>query len=82
MTTIHEIELDLSVSESCSKMASLDELFCCYFSCKFTNVEMLGTLAKYNKCMMSLSTSKRYLKRLGLRRCVPHVYEKICGYCM
>ena len=32
-------------------------------------------LAKYNECVMSLSTLKRYLKRLGLRRRVPHGYE-------
>ena len=82
MTTIHEIELNLSVSESCSKMASLDELLCYYFSCKFTNVEILGMLAKNNKCAVSLSTLKRYLKTLGLRRRVPHGYEKICSYCM
>ena len=56
-------------------MASFDELLCYYFSCKFTNVEMLGMLVKYNKCVMSLFTLKRYLERLGLRRCVPHGYE-------
>ena len=36
---------------------------------------MLGMLAKYNKFVMSLSTLKRYLKRLELRRRVPHGYE-------
>ena len=56
-------------------MASLDELLCYYFSWKFTNVEMLGMLAKYNKCVMSLPTLKRYLQRLGLRGRVPHGYE-------
>ena len=57
-------------------MASLDELLCYYFSCKFTNVKMLGMLlAKYNKCVMSLSRLKRYIKRLGLRRRVLHGYE-------
>ena len=56
-------------------MASLEELLCYYFSCKFTNVDMLGMIAKYNKCVMSLSTLKRYLKRLGLRTREPHAYE-------
>ena len=39
------------------------------------NVEMLGMLTKYNKCLMSLSKLKRYLKKLVLRRRVPHGYE-------
>lgn len=67
--------INLSLSECSCKMASFDELLCYYFSCKFTNVEMLGMLVKYNKCVMSLFTLKRYLERLGLRRCVPHGYE-------
>ena len=36
---------------------------------------MLGMSAKYNKCVMSLSTLKRYLKRLDLKRRIPHGYE-------
>ena len=36
---------------------------------------MLGISAKYNKCVMSVSTLKRYLKRLDLKRRVPHGYE-------
>ena len=82
MTTMQEIALDLLVSECCSKMAPLDQLLCYYLSCKFMNVEMLGMHAKYSKYVMSLSTLKRYLKRLGLRRRVPHGYEKIYSYCM
>ena len=49
-------------------MSSLDELLCYY---KFANVEMLGMLTKYSKCVMSLSTLKRYLKKLGLGRRLP-----------
>ena len=36
------------------------------------NVELLGMLPKYEKFVMGLSTLKRYLKRVGLRRRVPH----------
>ena len=56
-------------------MASLDELLRYYFSWKLTNVEMLGMPSKYNKCVMSLFTLKRYLKELGLRRRLPYGYE-------
>ena len=31
--------------------------------------------SKYNKCVMSLFTLKRYLEKLGLRRRLPHGYE-------
>ena len=34
-------------------------------------------LPKYEKFAMGLSTLKRYLKRVGLRRRVPHGYENI-----
>ena len=41
------------------------------------NVEMLGMLPKYEKFAIGLSTLKRYLKRVGLRRRVPHGYKNI-----
>ena len=63
-------------------MAPPGELLCYYFFYKFMNGEMLGVLAKYSKFLMSLSTLKRYLKRRGLRKRLPHGYEKICSYCM
>ena len=65
-----------------SKMTASVELLCYYFSYKLINVEMLGMLAKYSKFVLSLSALKRYLKRLGLRKPVPHGYEKICSYFM
>ena len=76
MKAIHEIEFGLSALGCCSRVAALGKLLCYYFFCKFINVEMLGMLANYNKFVMTLSTLKGYLKRLGLKKRVPHEYGK------
>ena len=60
-------------------MAYLDKLLCYYFSCKFKNVEILGMLAKYNKCNESVHIKKILRKAKFKKTFITWVREQRFG---